>query len=439
MRKVSVLPADDKTNGWSRILPPRTAKPALQGKIKADWIVLGAGFAGLGAARRLAENRPGDKIVVIEANEAGEGASGRNSGFAIDVPHNTGSSMEELEKSHAYLRLARAGIDYLRQQVERYGIDCDWSPIGKFHTAVSERGVKEILEPTARELERLGEPYVWYDRDKLRERLGTAHFTAGIYTPGTVLVNPAALTRGLADNLPDNVVLYEHSPVVEYEFGNTIRLVTPEGEVEAPKLILAVNGWAEKFGFFKGRLLPFAAHASLTRRLTDEEYEAFGKIESWGLTPANAFASITMRFTNDRRILIRQNIHYCPSFRQSDERRRKLQQDHKRLFDERFPMLPKVNMEYTWTGYVCLSQNGTPGFGQVAPNIYAAVCQNAVGVAKGTISGVLAADLACGISNSLIDDMKSLGTPNKLPPRPFLDVGVWARLGWELWRARHEV
>jgi glycine/D-amino acid oxidase-like deaminating enzyme len=145
-----------------------------------------------------------------------------------------------------------------------------------------------------------------------------------------------------------------------------------------------------------------------------------------------------MRYTRDRRILIRQNIHYCPSLRQSDERRRHIREDHRRLFRQRFPGLPKVDIEHTWTGYVCLSRNGAPGFGRVAPNVWAAVCQNAVGVTKGTVGGLLAADLACGVDNPLIADMESLGTPAVLPPRPFLDIGVGARLAFELWRARAE-
>ena len=111
---------------------------------------------------------------------------------------------------------------------------------------------------------------------------------------------------------------------------------------------------------------------------------------------------------------------------------------HKALFDARFPMLQPVEIEHTWSGIVCLSQNSAPAFGQIAPNIWSAVCQNAVGVTKGTFGGTLAADLATERDNPLIDDMMSLGKPSKLPPRPFLDVGVRAGFQWELWTNRHE-
>ncbi|MBV2142018.1 FAD-binding oxidoreductase [Falsochrobactrum sp. TDYN1] len=439
MTRIRTLPADDNTNGWSHILPPRVPGLALADDIKADWVVIGAGYAGLAAARRLAENRPNDRIALLDAQQAGEGTSGRNAGFAIDLPHNVSSSMEELAKSHSYRALTRAGIDYLQQQIDRHGIACDWHKHGKFHAAVSDQGIREVLEPTLGEMERLEEPFIWYEGSELAKRLGTSHFKAAIYTYGTILLNPAALVRGLADNLPENVTLYENTPVVAVDYGDCITVTTDSGSVQAPQLILTVNGFGEQFGFFKRKLLNFAAHASLSRQLTDAEYRALGEVEPWGLTPANSFSGITMRLTPDRRFLVRQNVHFCPSLRQSDERRRMIKDEHKRLFDARFPMLTQVEMQYTWTGYICLSRNSAPGFGRIAKNVYTSLCQNGVGITKGTIGGMLAADMACGVDNPLIADMLKLGSPTQLPPRPLLDIGVRARFAWELWRARGEV
>lgn len=436
--KINLLPEEDNTNGWSAILAPRQHRPALDKNIRADWLVIGAGFAGLSAARQLAVNRPDDRIVVLEAHEAAEGASGRNSGFAIDLPHNVGSSLEELEASKCYMGLARAAISHLEDMVKRHKIECDWVRRGKYHAAVSARGTSEVLEPFARELESIGEPLTWIGKDELGSKLGTKHFDAAIYTPGCVLMNPAALTRGLAESLPGNVELYERSPVVDIDYTNGVTAQTPAGSVFAPKLIICVNGLADQFGFYRGRLLRFAAHASLTRPLSEAEQAAYGVEQDWGLTPANAFAGITMRYTPDKRILIRQNIHFQPSVRIADSARASVAKEHKRLFDERFPMLQDVTMEHTWTGFICLSENGAPGFGKVAGNVWAATCQNAVGVTKGTISGMLAADMACGVDNPMIADMESLGSPSKVPPRPFLDVGVRAKFAWELFRNRHE-
>jgi glycine/D-amino acid oxidase-like deaminating enzyme len=436
--KIERLPLDDNTNGWSAILPTRTPNPALASEITADWVVLGAGYAGLAAARRLSENCPDQQIAVIEAGAVGENASGRNSGFAVDLPHNVGSSLDELDGSQRFLRLAKMAVASLDSTIKTQGIDCEWSADGKYHTAVSRRGVKEVLEPIAKELEALGEPYEWIEKPDLVRDIGSTHFTAAIYTPGGALLNPAALTRGLADSLPGNVTLYENSPVQEASFENGVHFKTANGSLRGSRLIMAANGFSEQFGYYRNRFLHLVAHCSLTRQLTEDERKIYGVEKPWGLTPANAFVGITMRYTNDHRIVIRHGLNYCPNQRVSVSEQAVVKCRHKDLFDKRFPMLPAVEMEHTWSGFVCLSQNSAPGFGQLAPNVWSAVCQNAMGVTKGTFSGILAVDLACGRDNLLIADMQSLGEPSPLPPRPLLDIGVRARFMWEHWRNRHE-
>src|SRR5687768_299673 len=161
MTAISFLPSNDANNGWNRILPPRTPMPALEGRTHADWIVVGAGFAGLAAARRLAENRPTDSIALIEADEVAENASGRNSGFAIDLPHSHDGSLPELEMAFRHISLNRAAISHLETAVRSNAIDCGWSRRGKYHAAVSAKGTEEILKPYATELGALGEPLRW--------------------------------------------------------------------------------------------------------------------------------------------------------------------------------------------------------------------------------------------------------------------------------------
>lgn len=440
MVKIKKFPNNDKANGWSAILGHRESYSALNENIQVQWAVIGGGFAGLAAARRLALNRPNDQIVMLDASVAGENASGRNSGFGIDTPHTIDASMEALNHAQVDMRLSRAGLNFNEAIVNQHAIDCDWGRRGKYQAAASERGKKDMLQPLAHMLDTLEEPYRWVEGDDLRAKVGTPHYISAIYTPGCVLMNPAALCRGLTDTMPENVTVFENTPVIEFDHTNRNHVVvtTRDGSVMADKVILAVNGCAPQFGFYRNKLIYLAAHASLSRPLNESERQELGCPADWGITPVNAFVSITQRYTRDYRLLIRQNIHYCPGMDCSDAMREQLAVDHQRHFHQRFPMLDEVTMDYTWTGYVAVSGNHAPGFGQVAPNVYTAVCQNAVGVAKGTVSGMLAADLACGEDNSLIADMESLGSPTTLPPRPILDLGVRTRMAWEGWTNRHE-
>ena len=89
--KIQELPADDKACGWFHLSKNRPVRPAHAGQTRARWAVVGAGFTGLAAARQLALNFPDDEVVLVEAQQVGYGASGRNSGFAIDLPHDLGA------------------------------------------------------------------------------------------------------------------------------------------------------------------------------------------------------------------------------------------------------------------------------------------------------------------------------------------------------------
>ena len=145
-----------------------------------------------------------------------------------------------------------------------------------------------------------------------------------------------------------------------------------------------------------------------------------------------------MRYTNDHRILIRQDIRVAMGQKFSPHRTAEIAHQHKRLFDERFPTLPKVTMENSWVGYICMSRNGAPMFGKIGSNVWIAACQNGIGVTKGTIGGLLAADMACNQDNPLIADMQSLGEPTSLPPRPLVEIGARTTIGWEVWKNRRE-
>jgi len=436
--KVRVLPLEDNTNGWSAILPYRAPTKALSGSTTADWLVIGAGYAGLAAARRLAELKPNESIVLLDAGYVGENASGRNSGFAIDVPHNVGSSLAELKKAEQYRRLMKAGIQHLESVVDAEGFDCDWKRRGKYHCAVSEEVAKSTLSHHVEELEALNEPYELLDKKALSARIGTEYFHSGIYTPGCILLNPAALTRGLADSLPENVALHEASAVVDYDFSPAVKVKTTHGEVRARRVLLATNGFIGNFGYFKREIFPLVSFGSLTKPLTEEQQRRLGGEENWGVTPANALTGATMRYTADHRILIRQDFCYTPTFRVKESQREAALQSHKKVFRLRFPMLDDAEIEHFWMGTINITRNGAPGWGQLAPNVYAVAGCNGVGIAKQTIAGRLLADLAMGEDNPLVADMIALDRPSRLPARPFLDFGVKGYLAKERWVGRGE-
>ena len=105
-------------------------------------VVVGAGFTGLAAARRLGELRPDARVLLLEAGRIGNGAAGRSSGFGIDHAHNIRSEgfAEAVEFEKQQIALNRAGLAYLNDAGNSHGINCDWRGGGKTHAACNDRG-----------------------------------------------------------------------------------------------------------------------------------------------------------------------------------------------------------------------------------------------------------------------------------------------------------
>lgn len=430
MQKITSLPADDALPGWYHTSAPRTPRPAHVGQKQARWAIIGAGLTGLAAARQLARHFPDDEIVLIEAQEVGYGSAGRNAGFAIDVPHDIGAKdyIGDVQTARRVLELNTLGQRYLRAIVEQHQIACQMSESGKYQAAVSAPGIA-ILEAYRRGLAKIGRETQMIAGKDLPDHLGTSYYKQALYIPGTLLLQPAALVKGLADTLPVNVTLYEYTPITAVHYGDKVTLIHDKGSITAATLILANNAFAADFGFLRGRLLPTFLYGSLTRALTHDEQSALGGKPVWGIIPAHPFGS-TVRRTQDNRILIRNSFSFNPDGRPREPYLKQVIARHRRAFERRFPTLNHVDFEYSWSGAICLSQNHEGFFGQLAANVYGALCCNGLGITRGTATGKLLADMIAGKRDALIDFLTASPGPNKTPPQPWLSLGVNSVLRW---------
>jgi glycine/D-amino acid oxidase-like deaminating enzyme len=438
MTKVTSLPADDQTCGWFHLSKRRQPKPSHSGQTGARWVVVGAGFTGLAAARQLAINFPDEEIVLVEAQEVGFGTSGRNAGFAIDLPHDIGAEdyIGDIETAKTSLKLNLAGQSILKSLVDEHGIDCHLRAVGKYQAAVEDRGIA-VLDAYRRGLDKLGQPYEVIEGSELPDHIGTSFYRKALFTPGTVLVQPSALVKGLADSLPANVTLHEYTPITDVEYGRKSVLTHRNGRITADQLVLANNAFGARFGFLQGTMLPIFTYASLTRELTPAEQAQLGGKSFWGVIPADPFGT-TLRRTHDNRILVRNSFSFNPDGRSRQKYLDRFVKRHRESFERRFPMLPGVEFEYTWGGSLALSRNHMGHFGPLAPNVHGALGCNGLGVTRGTITGTLLADSLAGHRNDLIDYLLASSGPNRNPPEPFLSAGVNLNLMWGQYRAGRE-
>lgn len=421
-------------------MPPAAPPEVLESHITADWLVIGAGYAGLAAVQRLAELHPGARIVLLEASRVGAGPAGRNSGFMIDLPHDLASAgySGALERDRAETTANRAGIDFAAQMAERHALPEEaFARSGKTNAAATDKGHRHNLD-YAHHLDALGEPYEMLDSAAMQEMTGISYYRSGLFTPGAAMIQPAMFVRGVAVGLRSNrVQVFEDSPVTDLSHAGDWTATTPKGAVTAPRVILAVNGHAESFGQFENRLLHVFTYASMTRALSAEETARLGGRAEWALTPADPMGTTVRRIsgTGGDRIIIRNRFTCDLTMEVPNGRLRAVAQDHARAFAARFRMLAGVEMEHVWGGRLCLSLNNVPALGEVAPGLFSAVCQNGLGTAKGTLHGMLMAELASGHGSDLLTQVMAQDAPRALPPRWITNVGANARMRWGEWRA----
>lgn len=442
---VKRLPKDPGPAAWNRILTPEPEYPALSGDVQADWVVVGGGFTGLAAARRLAQLTGNDSIVVLEAGRLADGPAGRNSGFMIDLPHELNS--ETYAGSHDHdlqqIRLNRAAIAFAAEMAEEYGMDRKvFDPCGKVTAAGSDKGVAHI-ESYRKHLDELGESYELRSALDMKEWTGSDFYRKGLFTPGAVMIQPAAFIRQAARGLSDRVSIYEHSPVTEMALRGDHLLTTPKGRVRAKGVILAVNGHVQSFGFFPRQLLHVFTFASMTRALTSSEVKRLGGAEDWGILPADPMGTTVRRSSNlmgsGDRIVVRNHATLNQSIEANESNMRRAAKLQDRSFANRFPMLNGVEMEHRWGGRLCLSWNSMPAFGEVENRVWSACCQNGLGTVKGTLSGIMAAEQAVLGSSEMLTEFLDHQQPKLLPPEPFLSLGANMTMRWKEWQAGIEL
>lgn len=435
------LPSHGAESAWTALLASRTPRAELDKTITVDVVIIGAGFAGLAAAVRLADLDPKLSAAVIDADVVGNGASGRNSGFLIDLPHDISSGnfgVDAVAKSHNEIVVARTAIQHYARLAEENGWDKDvFDPSGKYSVAMTDAGTEHLAAYSSK-LNSLGEPHQVLDAAEIEEVTGTRSFKRGLFTPGAVMVQPAALVRAIADLFSEPVRLFERTPALSIKTSSSgCTVKTPKGVVRAARVILATNGHAESFGFGSGELLHVFTYASLTEPFPPS---ALGGSRKWGATPAAPMGTTIRRIngTDGDRLVIRSRYTYNPNIEVSSGSIKSASDLHDRKFADRFPEHRHLKMQYRWAGAMALTRNSVPLFGQVADSIFAACACNGIGGTKSTAAGIAMAELLVGHRSQLGEIFSAFEKPQSLPPRPFTDLGARLNLAFREWRAGRE-
>ncbi|MDC0436759.1 FAD-binding oxidoreductase [Candidatus Pelagibacter sp.] len=430
---------NDKNCSWIKDLNLRGNIKTLIKNENCDWLIVGAGYTGLSAARKLAQIHPEQKIILVDAQLAGEGASGRNSGYLVDTTLNDGfTSNKELANYKKKTDIYKLGIDTIKRFIKEYQVDCDWNDSGKYF-ASSKNQDSKILLSFGETLSKLGFDYNLLSQDDLQKKLGTDFYNTALYTKGGVLLHPGKLVRAMIDVLPNNVLLYENSLLLEWKkYKDTIFCKFKKNSITTKKIIFCTNGFLKSLGIKTNYNFPITLTASMTRPLTNNEFKSIGEPKEWGVLPVRPMGA-TVRMTKDKRILIRNTAEVHSPFKMTDIEIKKRSIYQKIGIKKRFPKLPDNMIESTWSGVVSRTRNSSQIFEKIDMNVFVAGCYNGSGIGVGTLFGEQIAIKALEEHSSEIKIIENRENPTWLPPQPFLNLGIKSRLIYERFKAASEI
>jgi gamma-glutamylputrescine oxidase len=360
----------------------------LDGDTTVDVAIIGGGITGISAALHLAQR--GYSTTVIEANDIGWGASGRNGGQVLP---GFGASQSKIKvlvgaaKAKKLWDMSMEAVDLLHAQIQRYNIPCD--PVqGYLHAAIKPRHVMELGQ-AQEELARLGAPVgKLLQGEALRARLNSPRYLAALEDNISGHIHPLNYVLGLAAAAQNaGAKLYTQTKVTKVEQGKTLKLHTPTGIITANYLL--VCGGAYLGGLMKpiaGYIMPVGTYIIATEPRADVQ----------SLIPGNeAVADLNFvldyyRRSADDRMLFGGRVSYStlppPSLKDSMLARAQ----------KVFPQLKDARAEFVWGGNVDITQNRAPHFGRLAENILFAHGFSGHGVALTGLAGKLLAEAVAG-------------------------------------------
>ncbi|MEM8653582.1 MAG: FAD-binding oxidoreductase [Pseudomonadota bacterium] len=376
-------------------------RPPLRGDVQADVCIVGAGYTGLSAALHLSQ--AGQRVVVLEAQRAGFGASGRNggqlgTGQRVDQP-----SLEKMVgRDHArhLWDLGREATDLVRDLIDEHGIDCFYRP-GVAWTAERDADVADLHRYADHMDRHYGHRLEVLDRDAFHALCPSPAYRGGIIDPLSGHLHPLRFALGLAQAAEAaGATIHEGNTVTSLTRGTQIRVATPSGTVTADHAILACNGYLGGLNApVAARVMPINNFVAATNPLDDP-----ARVLTRDIAVADSrFVVNYFRLSHDNRLLFGGGESYGYRFP------RDIAAKVRKPMSQIFPHLADIPIDHAWGGTLAITMKRLPHVARLAPNLLSASGYSGHGLGTATHAGKLMAQAIQGQSRGF-DAMAAIPT-----------------------------
>jgi glycine/D-amino acid oxidase-like deaminating enzyme len=420
---------------WLATYGPYTPNSPLMGELSVDVAIIGGGFTGLSTAYHLKKYESAMKVVVLESEVIGYGASGRNGGFSMTLfglePAVTKAFFNQQRTVEAHRYMERA-VDYVDALIKEHNIQSDYEFPGFLRAATTPGYVKRIQH----DLEILTSMGItnleWWDAERVRAEVDSPLFLGAWWEPRCGLLNPAKQVRELKRIAQEaGAEIYEETPVTQIKRGRKFTLQTPDGVVTADKIVFATNAYSHLVPQLRAKQVPAFTHMVITEPLTEKQLGTIGWKNRQGIEDARNLVHY-FRLTADNRLAMGGSdvsIAYG----------RNMERDlNPRTFDDLerdvillFPHLKGIQFTHRWGGPVSVSMDMAPAIGFIGDRcaVYSLGCVGH-GVSMTHLNGWTLADLLLEKKTDLTDvwfvDRRTI----PWPPEPLRFVACQAIRGY---------
>ncbi|WP_439495279.1 NAD(P)/FAD-dependent oxidoreductase [Bosea sp. (in: a-proteobacteria)] len=412
---------------WRATAKPLRELPALAGDAQADIVIIGAGYTGLSAAHHLAQS--GLSPIVLEANQPGWGASGRNGGvitakFRLSFPAIAAAHGRDMAKR--MYDIAHEATDIVAELVDAHGIaDANLTRSGQVKAAHNHETLAYAVKEADWLRAELGDTTMSVlDADQVRKETGSAGFVGGVLNAGSGGIHPLNYLHGLAEGVAKRgIAIHGGTPALRLRReGSGVLVETPGGVVRAKQAIIATNSYSDLTSAtakLQRTLIPFRSAIIATERLspnlaasvmpTRRTYTETKRMMRW------------FRMVDDRVVFGGRG-----AFGKTDSPAA-FRALHKAMVGI-FPQVADVPLAFSWSGLVAMTLDSVPHVGRVDDRVMVAMGYNGAGVAMSSLMGRYLAGFARGERPDV--GLLDASRMRPVPFYPLREPAVRAVAGW---------